>query len=140
MTYSNLLKDPRWQKKRLEVLERDDWTCLSCGDSTSTLHVHHGFYRKNCSPWEYPNSSLHTLCEECHGDERGVLNDKIALSDVLSIKGFSGTDFNALMCTIQDSPIERFTDEQKNELFSHIENLVGYKFRKNKPSRFKGGE
>jgi len=27
LTYSEKLKDPRWQKKRLEILSRDNFTC-----------------------------------------------------------------------------------------------------------------
>jgi len=30
-TYGEKLKDPRWQKKRLGLLEKADWTCLFCG-------------------------------------------------------------------------------------------------------------
>jgi hypothetical protein len=26
--YSDKLKDPRWQKKRLQIMERDNWCCL----------------------------------------------------------------------------------------------------------------
>jgi hypothetical protein len=37
MKYSDKLKDPRWQKKRLEVFERDGWCCQCCGDSESPL-------------------------------------------------------------------------------------------------------
>lgn len=65
-TYVEKLKDPRWQKMRLQILERDDFTCLWCGDFESTLHVHHGYYRSGCDPWEYDPSTLHTLCERCH--------------------------------------------------------------------------
>lgn len=32
MTYSQKLRDPRWQKKRLEILERDSFTCQHCHD------------------------------------------------------------------------------------------------------------
>lgn len=66
-TYSEKLRDPRWQKKRLEIFNRDDFKCLSCGSKEKTLHVHHGIYKKGCEPWEYENDSLHTLCEDCHG-------------------------------------------------------------------------
>lgn len=66
-TYWDKLKDPRWQKKRLEILNRDEFRCVICGDDESTLNVHHGFYRKDLEPWEYPSESLHTLCETCHG-------------------------------------------------------------------------
>jgi hypothetical protein len=67
-TYWEKLKDPRWQKKRLEVLEKAEFTCSQCGDSESTLHVHHGYYCKGNEPWEYPVESLHCLCETCHED------------------------------------------------------------------------
>lgn len=28
--------------------------------------MHHGYYEKRKQPWEYPQDSLRTLCEECH--------------------------------------------------------------------------
>lgn len=62
------LKDPRWQKKRLEILKRDKWTCQSCGDKTSTLTVHHMIYDKQ-EPWDMFDEFLITLCEECHQKE-----------------------------------------------------------------------
>jgi hypothetical protein len=65
-SYSEKLKDPRWQKKRLEILNRDDFKCLVCGDGSETLHVHHKRYEKGCEPWDYPNEELCTLCETCH--------------------------------------------------------------------------
>lgn len=64
MTYSEKLKDPRWQRKRLEVLQRDDFMCRWCGDNESTLHVHHLSY--SADPWETPEGQLLTLCENCH--------------------------------------------------------------------------
>jgi len=30
------------------------------------LHVHHSYYQENLLPWEYPDSSLQTLCWVCH--------------------------------------------------------------------------
>lgn len=65
MTYAERLKDPRWQKKRLEVLERDAWACYHCGDTKSTLHVHHEAYIGK-KPWETPDECLTTLCDNCH--------------------------------------------------------------------------
>jgi phage terminase large subunit GpA-like protein len=64
MTYAEKLKDPRWQKKRLEILERDEWKCKLCGDHTTTLHVHHEKYKGE--PWDADNELLKTLCEHCH--------------------------------------------------------------------------
>ena len=64
--YWKRLQDPRWQRKRLEILERDKWECKSCGTSDKTLNVHHAFYISGREPWEYGNGSLQTLCEDCH--------------------------------------------------------------------------
>jgi hypothetical protein len=65
--YLSKLKDPRWQKKRLEILDRDSFECKFCGDSTSTLHVHHLKYQGE--PWEIESQYLITLCESCHEAE-----------------------------------------------------------------------
>lgn len=67
--YTEKLKDPQWQKKRLEILQRDNWTCKGCGDNKSTLHVHHKKYIFGRDPWEYENNMLITLCEFCHTRE-----------------------------------------------------------------------
>ena len=72
MTYADKLKDPRWQKKRLEILERDEWACRYCGDKETTLHVHHAYYEKGVEPWETDNFLLTTLCAECHEIEHLV--------------------------------------------------------------------
>lgn len=57
-------RDPRWQRKRLEILQRDEWTCHACNATDKTLHVHHKYYNGN--PWNVPDDALQTLCEECH--------------------------------------------------------------------------
>src|SRR5688572_16118982 len=71
-SYSDLLKDPRWQKKRLEILGRDNFTCQSCGSTTKTLHVHHHYYINGRMPWEYNETLLITLCYDCHEVEEGM--------------------------------------------------------------------
>jgi hypothetical protein len=67
--YAEKLRDPRWQKLRLEVMSRDQWRCQTCRDSTSTLAVHHRYYLRDREPWEYPLDALVTLCEWCHAYE-----------------------------------------------------------------------
>ncbi|MFH2058397.1 MAG: HNH endonuclease [Pseudomonadota bacterium] len=81
-TYQEKLKDPRWQKKRLEILERDGWSCQRCGDDESMLVVHHRRYFPGKEPWEYENKILITLCENCHDSERSERPD--VESDLLS--------------------------------------------------------
>lgn len=66
LNYSEKLKDPRWQKKRLEILERDNWTCRGCGGKETTLHVHHIAYLSGIEPWDIPDGFLITLCKTCH--------------------------------------------------------------------------
>jgi len=67
--YAQKLRDPRWQKKRLEIFERDHWTCQQCMLGDETLHAHHLWYERNADPWDYPNDALLTLCESCHESE-----------------------------------------------------------------------
>lgn len=64
MEYTEILKDPRWQKKRLKIMERDEFTCRHCLSSDKTLHVHHIKYYGN--PWEIDDKFLITLCDDCH--------------------------------------------------------------------------
>lgn len=76
--YLDLLKDPRWQKMRLKIFERDNWKCQYCGSTNKTLHVHHKLYKKGCNPWEYEDTFLITLCEKCHqleSDKTKLLNE-----------------------------------------------------------------
>ena len=67
-TYSELLKDPRWQKKRLEVFKRDKFMCKACKDIKENLQVHHITYFKDMKPHEYQLKYLITLCSTCHND------------------------------------------------------------------------
>ncbi len=58
--------DPRWQKKRLEVMEKTGFKCQCCGSKDNTLHVHHLDYEHGKNVWDYSSSELECLCEECH--------------------------------------------------------------------------
>lgn len=65
-TYSELLRHPKWQMKRLEILKRDKATCQLCDDQETELHIHHKEYLPGMKPWEYNNSVLITYCKHCH--------------------------------------------------------------------------
>lgn len=69
-SYSEKVKDPRWQKKRLHILARDEWMCPMCGNKEFTLVVRHRRYLSDKEPWDYPNELLITLWEACHGYAR----------------------------------------------------------------------
>lgn len=64
--YIDLLRDPRWQRRRLEIFNRDKFTCQGCAETDRTLHVHHKRYIPGRPPWDSPNDDLITLCEACH--------------------------------------------------------------------------
>jgi len=66
MKYEDKLRDPRWQRKRLEVMAAADWKCQDCGDGKEELHVHHLLYSGDREPWEYANSGLLCTCDTCH--------------------------------------------------------------------------
>jgi len=65
MEYHKKLKNPRWQRKRLEIMDRDDFKCVGCGKSSESLHVHHIFY-EGANPWHTRDKYLQTLCSSCH--------------------------------------------------------------------------
>lgn len=64
--YWQLLQDPRWQRRRLEIMERDGFACVNCESEDRTLNVHHKLYRSGAMPWEYEDDVLETLCGPCH--------------------------------------------------------------------------
>lgn len=66
MDYSELLRHPFWQKRRLEILQRDKFACRECTDKLSNLQIHHLYYIKDALPWEYPDEALITVCDLCH--------------------------------------------------------------------------
>jgi len=74
ISYSEKLKDPRWQKKRLEIFSRDNFTCRDCQATDKTLHVHHCLYEKG-DPWKTESRFLLSLCEDCHVTRQELEND-----------------------------------------------------------------
>jgi hypothetical protein len=80
--YGKKLKNPKWQKKRLKILERDNFACVYCGDTETELHVNHKSY--NGEPWEAPDKDLETVCKHCH--QLIHLNNAKELSKKLMIK------------------------------------------------------
>ena len=85
-TYWEQLRDPRWQRKRLEVMERANFTCEQCGDKASTLNVHHMAYLKGRRPWEYEQCQLVCLCETCHWATEKSINTARCLLSLMDQK------------------------------------------------------
>jgi 5-methylcytosine-specific restriction endonuclease McrA len=66
MEYLEKLKDPRWQKKRLEVFNLYHFRCMHCGNTEKELHIHHRKYKRGREPWEYEGDEFFVLCADCH--------------------------------------------------------------------------
>lgn len=88
-SYAEKLKYPRWQKKRLQVLERDMWCCRLCNDAETTLNVHHLSYHGE--PWDASDNELMTLCEHCHKEIEDLRNDD-------SFPNHTAMDFEVFKC------------------------------------------
>jgi hypothetical protein len=128
MSYSELLKDPRWQKKRLEIFERDNWQCRECGSKQRTLHVHHKIYKYGRSPWEYDNDCLLTLCEQCHEIEESFKKQNEFIAEIASASNGTCLEFCRIIARIAycktNEPnifseiLKKFRDFQSDQKFS----------------------
>lgn len=110
-TYAEKLKDVRWQKKRMEVLEAANYTCRSCyrgqNDGIS-MHVHHPVYEKNREPWEYDD--LVAVCDECHAKLENA--KKLFCAAIAKIRA---SDAEVLARAISGT-IERLPDERPHAI------------------------
>lgn len=94
--YQKKLADPRWQKKRLEIFNRDNWTCQHCKDTTTQLEIHHTDYWPGKEPWEYPGDMLITVCRNCHQVEQARFKYENDLITALRAKGFHAMEIGAM--------------------------------------------
>lgn len=112
--YWQKLQDPRWQRKRLEILNRAEFCCESCGDTKSQLQVHHGYYEKGKEPWEYEDDTLWCLCNKCHEkahEARKAVNFALATYDPTKLDSLASvldtTDeyfYYELDCLMREKP------------------------------------
>ena len=97
MSYSDLLKHPEWQKKRLELMKARGWSCSICTDTSSNLQIHHLYYKRDSLPWEYPDNAFQVVCSLCHEKleferfinkhlHQSLFEDNFGLSDILDVK------------------------------------------------------
>ena len=125
MNYKDQLEHPKWQKKRLHILDRDDWQCQCCFDRDLMLTVHHKVYDKSLMAWEYPDKDYITLSKLCHDDLHLLQNKymkdgdfvKDIIVDSLSI---NYTDFHFLTKRFQQIL------EREKSIKSAIQLLTSY--------------
>lgn len=112
-TYSDKLRTSEWQRKRLEILERDNFTCTFCKVPNLEVHVHHFYYIGGLKPYEYPNDMLTTLCYICHEREKKRSKVEAYLLNSLRMKGYLAFDLLNLSTRID-------TDNDFNELIKSL--------------------
>lgn len=98
MTYKEQLAHPLWQKKRLEIFERDNFTCCICSDTDTQLQVHHKTYITGKKAWEYDNDNLQTLCKDCHLVAEDIKKDEEI--PTVAIKRYRPKTKNIVVLTI----------------------------------------
>lgn len=121
MAYADDLKHPKWQKKRLEIMQRDNFTCQMCGAKDKPLHVHHLVYKKGQKPWEYEDNSLITLCEECHCEEhRTHLLDNIHWARISGITNYELSMLITLITTDHNLLAREYRGTAEEEMFKRL--------------------
>lgn len=130
--YMEKLRDPRWQKMRLEIMQRDDWECKRCKNREQTLNVHHRWYESGKEPWDYPADALVTLCEDCHLDETELR--QITEQRLIQVfkKVLFRVDLMALACGFEELP-PVLASELCRGMLGHEERVIDFLRQLNRP-------
>ena len=86
MAYSDDIKSGKWQRLRLEVMQRDQVRCRAC-KCENNLNVHHLYYESGKHIYDYEIESLVTLCENCHSK---LHKDLAKVSGIVAFKVLVG--------------------------------------------------
>ena len=130
--YSDKLKNPQWQKKRLEILNRDEFTCQYCNSTDKELQVHHKMYKANCNPWEYDDKLLITLCLDCHKEAEEVRKAISAgLVESFYLAGIEANDLLQLQESLLNATLNYGSTDIINTIirFLHVEHIQEYMIR-----------
>lgn len=133
MTYSDKLKDPRWQKKRLEMFDQFEWQCCNCKSKVNELHLHHKFYLPNRDPWDYEDHYFSVLCSSCHIKEHKKKNPLYELIDSVLFNQLSDFDiYSELLSSVVEIAMNKFIKEEKEE--AEANRMVKIEKNKNRPT------
>lgn len=111
--YSEKLTSPLWQRRRLEIMQRDDFKCHYCGDATEQLEIHHVVYLGNRQPWEYEDEHLICICHSCHSEEERMKSEDGMLIGMFSMSGLSRRQLNYLAVELRRHFTKRANREGK---------------------------
>lgn len=122
--YTKLLTSPHWQRKRLEILQRDDFRCRFCGDKESELHTHHLIYLGKKDPWNYEDEHLIALCHKCHTDEENLKSEDRFLINMMSMAGISRRELYHLSSALKTHLWHSANREEKfQDLMDYLHNV-----------------
>jgi hypothetical protein len=121
--YSELLRHPLWQRRRLEIFKRDNFACKKCTDTTSNLQVHHIYYKYDLLPWEYPDEALITICDLCH-EKTEFMKKFIDLIWQLTKQGFTPADVQELYGLIKRRLMDNHHKQSAREYMENIKLLI----------------
>ena len=62
---AKVTRGPRWKALRMQVLDRDDWQCVQCGERRG-LEIDHIEPVRDRPDLAFTLSNLQTLCGRCH--------------------------------------------------------------------------
>ena len=128
MNYKEKLLDPRWQKKRLEILSRDNFQCTACGSKEKTLHVHHRYYGRG-DPWDIADEALITLCNKCHSMEEvhliEAINKLIGAAKLICVPGYIITSLASALLYFENNPEEagKFLVDMQKEAYERTKRI-----------------
>lgn len=119
LSYAEKLQHPLWQRTRLRVLERANYTCEQCGDTETQVHVHHMFYLWGAEPWDYPDYAFKCLCRNCHNEVTAekdmVKQDMRALTAMIKATGITPCHINDIAIHLHDAYEARVFDSGSGE-------------------------
>lgn len=79
--------------------------------------MHHLYYEKDQDPWDYPDESLITLCEECHQEEKeGKYEAEGDLIYALRVRGYTNADIDDIYNGILNCPYTPHTRTMFSDL------------------------
>jgi hypothetical protein len=81
-SYASQYTNPKWQKCRLEALNRAGFSCSICHDTKTQLHVHHINYERGKDVWDYQNKNFVVLCNQCHEEVHAAIT--VSMKEVRS--------------------------------------------------------
>ncbi len=61
LSYKEQLTHPNWQRKRLEIFQRDNFACTICGNTEHQLQVHHLYYLPEILAFKILTSKINTF-------------------------------------------------------------------------------